>query len=117
MQKIDVDLAKKLATEAGPVIDDSFDMTRAPMFPGKRTDIAIIQRDAEDGSTYGRTVWYALYDNGSGVKIDSIYDTGNIHDNCHTLSVGVREGMVTAKFSYGNSKPVVRFPLSKYGLR
>jgi hypothetical protein len=116
MNELNTVEAKRLATEAGPNIDYSFDMTRGPFFPEGRTDIAIMQRDAEDGNSYGRTAWYVVYDNGHGTMIKKLYDTGNINDNCHTWKVEIINGVLRADVSYGNNKPKVEIALSELGL-
>jgi hypothetical protein len=106
-----------LATQMGPHIGGRIlDVTRDPWFPKGRTDIAVVQRDAEDGSSYGRTKWYVAYDNGNGTKIQTLHDSGNIHDNCHTWSVEVISEVLTVKIGYGGYEPTLTLKLSKLGL-
>lgn len=116
MNELNSELAKTLATNAGPNISSTFDMTRGPIFPAGRKDVAIMQRDAEDGHSYGRTKWYVAYDNGSGTKIENLCDSGNTHDNCHTWSVEVIDGVLTAKVGWGDNKKTLTKKLSDLGL-
>ena len=115
MKSLDVDMAKQLVTAAGPTI--RYDKTGNPWFPKDRADVAIIQRDAEDGHSYGRTIWYVAYDNGQGVRIKKLHDTGNIHDNCHTWSIDLVDGVLKVNASYGNTKPKIEVRLSDLGLK
>lgn len=107
--------AKILVTNMGPSI--RYDITRNPWFPEGRTDIAVVQRDAEDGCSYGRTIWYIAYDNGNGgTKIEKLHDTGPIHDNCHTWSVKVIDGVLNVKIGYGKYEATLKKRLSELGL-
>jgi len=117
MKVLNQEEAMELVTEAGPNINSHYDITHEPWFPEGRTDVAIIQRDAEDGSGYGRTKWYVAYDNGKGVRIEQLSDTGEIHDNCHTWSVEVINGVLTAKVGYGGNEGILERDLSHLGLK
>jgi hypothetical protein len=110
MKILNQEEAKRLVTNESPSI--RYDITRDPWFPKSRTDVAVVQRDAEDGCSYGRTVWYVAYDNGKGTKIKRLHDTGTTHDNCHTWSVNVVAGFLVVKTSKGE----FRKELSKLGL-
>ena len=117
MNELNSEKAKMLATQMGPHIGGGiFDITRDPWFPKGRTDVAIVQRDAEDGSSYGRTKWYIAYDSGGGTQIKTLHDSGNIHDNCHTWSVEVIDGVLTVRIGYGGYEPTLKKKLSELGL-
>lgn len=114
MRTLNSEVAKMLATSAGPTIH--FNTTRNPWFPKGRTDVAVVQRDAEDGHSYGRTRWYVTYDNGAGTQIELLHDSGDTHDNCHTWSVEVIDGVLTVRIGYGSNEPTLTKKLSDLGL-
>jgi hypothetical protein len=116
MNELNSEIAKALATTAGPHISSTFDMTKGPIFPVGRKDVAIMQRDAEDGHSYGRTKWYIAYNNGSGTKIENFHDSGDTHNNCHTLSVEVIRGVLNVKIGWGGSEKILTKKLSELEL-
>lgn len=97
---LDIEEAKSKVTEWGPSI--KYDTTREPVFPPNREDVAIIQRDAEDGETYGRTVWYVAFNKGEGTEIRTFHDTGRTHDNYHIDSVDIEDGILMLKTNRGD---------------
>lgn len=115
MQVLNLEVAEAMVTKAGPSI--GYDKTRGPWIPKPRTDVAVFQRDAEDGYSYGRTVWYVAYDNGAGPKIEPFHDTGRTHDNCHTWSVEVVDGLLKVRIGYGGHEPTITKPLTTLGLK
>jgi hypothetical protein len=117
MKKLDLEKAKRMVTAAGPSIDDNYDITKGPWIFGSRTDIAVFQRDAENGFSYGRTVWYVAYDKGSGVELKVLHDTGRTHDNCHTLWAEIVDGVLEVKIGYGGFEKTLKTRLFDLGLR
>lgn len=117
MNVLNIEEAKRLVGEAGPNISSMYDLTRGPWMFEPRTDVAVFQRDAEDGHSYGRTIWYVAYDGGAGTKIVELHDTGNIHDNCHTWSATINEGVINVEIGYGSYKKTLQMPLSDLGLK
>ena len=105
---------KKVVNRLGPHIE--YDITRDCWFPEGRKDIAVIQRDAEDGFSYGRTVWYLAYNNGTGTQVIPLHDTGKIHDNCHTWSVKVEDDILKVRIGYGGYEPTLTKRLSELGI-
>lgn len=117
MEILNSEEAKRLATQMGPRIGGGIlDVTRDPWFPKGRTDVAIVQRDAEDGESYGRTKWYIAFDNGSGTQMELLHDSKETHDNCHTWSVEVIDGELVVKIGYGGYEPTLKRKLSNLGL-
>ena len=112
MGKIDVEEAMDMVDKAGPFINKHYDITRPPWFPKGRTDIALIQRDAEDGHDRNRTVLYIAYNNGTGTKVVMFYDPGKIHGYFHTWSVKVDKEFLIMKVGYEGQNKTLRKKLS-----
>lgn len=114
---LDIEKAKELVSKQKPHISKTFDKVSGPWFPEGRKDVAVFQKDAEDGSNYGRTIWYLAYGrDGQGIEVKQLHDTGDIHDNCHTWSVNIVKGEIVVRIGYGGHEPTLKTKLSDLGL-
>lgn len=95
-----------------PKISFGYNDIRKPIFPEGRTDICVIQKDAEDGYSCGRTVLYVVYGDAGRIIVDVLYDTGFIHDNFHVWSVKINNNNLTVSIGYGSVKKILTYHLT-----
>ena len=120
MAEIDEEKAKRMIAETGPNV--KYNKTLGPWYPQKRKDIAVFERNVEDGGNFERIVWYIAYNNGHKTLIEKLYDTGNIQiddpghnfftKKCQTISAETDYGFITVNIRGG----VLRKKLSIMGI-
>ena len=93
-----------------------FGKNQDPWFPEERKDIAVVQRDWEDGHSKGKTAWYIVYNNGEHVLSERVAMAEDIHHYPHIKSVKIENGKFRVDIQDGEQKRVLKVNLKDIGM-
>ncbi len=119
---MNADQVKQMIDRVGPHIDARYDYTYGPHFPEGRSDVCVVKRLAEDGSSYGYDTLYLVWEAEGKLRHQVIDDTQSNKDYLYIDSlqeegddivVGYRNG---GSFSGKPSSMMRRFKKKSLGL-
>jgi hypothetical protein len=100
---MDADQVKRLIDQIGPHIDARYDYTYGPQFSDGRTDVCVVKRLCEDGSSYGYDTLYVVWEAGGSLRYRTIADSQSSKDYLHIDTVQEVGDEIVVSYSSGGS--------------
>ncbi len=100
---MNVDQVKQLIDRVGPHIDVRYDYTYGPQFLESRSDICIVKRLVENGSSYGYDTLYLVWESAGKLQYQLIDDTQSSKDYLHIESLQEEGDVIVVVYRNGGS--------------
>ena len=100
---MNADQVKQLIDRVGPHIDARYDYTYGPQFPEGRSDVCVVKRLTEYGSSYGYDTLYLVWEIDGKPQYQIIDDTQSSKDYLHIESIREEDDSIVVGYRNGGS--------------
>lgn len=100
---MEIQAVNTLINRIGPHIDRRYDLTYPPVFPEGRSDICVVVRTAENGSSDGYDTLYLVWEQAGTLTYRALHNTRATKDYLNVHRVSVEAGSIVVAYGSGGS--------------